>query len=77
MLFSFVFLSIVRCRFAYGPADPSLLFQEIQIGFGFTFLVPAHLGSPRQNPESRKMVVGVVALIFPGLFSVVLSQVIG
>jgi len=24
--------------------------QEIQIGFGFTFLVPAHLGSPGQNP---------------------------
>jgi len=36
------------------------LLQEIQIGFGFTFMVPAHLGSPGQNPESRKMVVVVV-----------------
>ena len=26
---------------------------------GFTFLVPAHLGSPRQNPEGRKTVVVV------------------
>jgi len=25
-----------------------------QIGFGFTFLVQAHLGSPGQNPESHK-----------------------
>jgi len=33
--------------------------REIQIGFGFTFLVPAHPGSPGQNPESRKMVVVV------------------
>ena len=37
------------------PADPTathcLLLQEIQIGFGFTFLVPAHPGSPGQNPE--------------------------
>jgi len=28
---------------------------------GFTFLVPAHPGSPGQNPEGRKMVVVVVA----------------
>jgi len=27
---------------------------------GFTFLVPAHLGSPVQNPEGRKTVVVVV-----------------
>jgi len=33
---------------------------ENQIGFGFTFLVPAHPGSPGQNPESRKTVVVVV-----------------
>jgi len=39
------------------------LFQEIQIGFGFTFLVPAHPGSHGQNPESRKMVVVVVELL--------------
>ena len=49
------YLTGARCRFAYDPADPTathcLLLQEIQIGFGFTFLVPAHLGSPGQNPE--------------------------
>jgi len=33
-------------------------FSKIQIGF--TFLIPAHLGSPGQNPESRKIVVVVV-----------------
>jgi len=58
------YLSGVRCRFAYGPVDATathLLLQEIQIGFGFTFLVPAHPGSPGQNPESRKM--GVVAVV--------------
>jgi len=38
----------------------SLLLQEIQIGLGFTFLVLAHLGSPRQNPESCKTVIVVV-----------------
>jgi len=62
------YLSGARCRFAYNPADPSathcLLLQEIQIGFGFTFLVPAHPGSPGQNPESRKTVVVVVAVIY-------------
>ena len=56
-----------RCTFAYGPADPTathcLLLQEIQIGFGFTLLVSAHPGSPRQNPESRKMVVVVVVVV--------------
>jgi len=39
-----------------------LLLQEIQIGFGFIFLVPAHPGSSGQNPESHKMVVVVVSL---------------
>jgi len=33
------------------------LLQGIQIGFGFTFLVLAHQGNPRQNPESSKTVV--------------------
>jgi len=31
----------------------------IKMQIGFTFLIPAHLGSPGQNPESRKMVVVV------------------
>jgi len=34
-----------------------LLLQEIQIGFSFTFLVPAHPGSSGQNPDSCKTVV--------------------
>ena len=42
-----------------------LLLQEIQIGFGFTFLVPAHAGSPRQNPDSHKMIVVVVVVNTP------------
>jgi len=48
---------------AYDPDDTTathcLLLQEIQIGFGFTFLVLAHPGSPRQNPEGHKTVVVV------------------
>ena len=42
-----VWLSGARCRLAYGPADATAthcLFSKIQIGF--TFLVPAHPGSP-------------------------------
>jgi len=53
-------LSEMSCRLAYGPADATathyLLLQQIQIGFtlpGFTFLVPAHLGSPGQIPEEQ------------------------
>jgi len=42
------------------PLLLTLLLQEIQIGFRFTYLVPAHPGSSGQNPESRKMVVVVV-----------------
>jgi len=67
------YLSGARCRFAYGPADPNvthrLLLQEIQIGFGFTFLVPAHPDSPGQNPESRKTVV-VVVVVSPNISSI-------
>jgi len=59
------YLSGVRCRFAHGPADASathcLLQQEIQIGF--TFLLPAHLGSPRHSPGGRKMVEVVAVVI--------------
>ena len=45
-------LSGARCRLAYGPADATAThclacFSKIQIGF--TFLVPAHLGSPGQR----------------------------
>jgi len=41
-------------------ATHCLLLQEIQIRFGFMFLMPAHLGSPGQNLEGHKMVVVVV-----------------
>ena len=62
------YLSGVRCRFAYGPADPiathCLLLQTIQIGFCCTFLVAAYLGSPGQNPEGREMVVVVFDIQF-------------
>ena len=61
------YLSGVRCRFAYGPADPTathcLLLQEIQIGFGFVFLVSSHQGSPGQHPASRKMVVVILVVV--------------
>jgi len=52
------YVSGSRCRFAYGPADATathcFLLRWIQIGFylpRFTFLVPAHLGSPGLNPR--------------------------
>jgi len=38
------YLSGARCRLAYGPAVTVSCFNKIQIGF--TFLVPAHPGSP-------------------------------
>ena len=46
------YLSGSRCRLAYGPADATAThrlscFSKIQIGF--TFLVPAHPGSPGQR----------------------------
>ena len=46
------YLSGARCRLAYGPADATVsCFSKIQIGF--TFLVLAHLGSPRQKAIKR------------------------
>jgi len=67
------YLTRARCRFAYGPADPTathcFLLQEIQIGFGFTFLVPAHPGSPEQNPESHRTVVVVVVVVLVSLIN--------
>jgi len=41
----------------------SLLLQEIQIGFSFTFLLPAHQDSPGQNPESHKVDVVVAVVV--------------
>ena len=54
------YLSGTRCRLAYRPADATAThvswFSEIQIGF--TFLVPAHPGSPRQRAVKRMWVCG-------------------
>ena len=48
-------VSGVRCRLAYGPADATathcLFISKIQVGF--TFLVPAHPGSPGQRAVKR------------------------
>jgi len=41
-----------------------VLLQEIQIGFGFTFLVPAHLCGPGQNSESHKTVIMCSSSVF-------------
>ena len=51
------------CIWPYHIATHCLLLQEIHIGFGFNFLVPAHPGSPGQNPEGCKMVVVVVVAV--------------
>ena len=42
------YLSGVRCRLAYGPADATAthVSRSSKIQIGCTFLVPAHLGSP-------------------------------
>ena len=46
-----VVVVVARCRLAYGPADATAThcrFSKIQTGF--TFLVPAHPGSPGKKP---------------------------
>jgi len=48
------YLSGARCRLAYGPADATATHSKIQIGF--TFLVPAHLGSLGQRAVKRTCV---------------------
>ena len=46
------------------PLPLTVSLHKIQIGFGFIFLVPTHLGSPGQNPETavKKLVVVVVVV---------------
>jgi len=62
------YLSAVRCRFAYGPANATATHSLAPVNpdlfylLHFTFLVPAHLDSPRQNPQSCKTVVVLVTL---------------
>jgi len=44
-----------------------MLYHSLSLAPGnpdwFTFLVPAHPGSPGQNPESRKTIVVVVVVV--------------
>jgi len=49
------YLSGARCRLAYGPADATPLTVScfIKIQIGFTFLVPAHPGSPGKRAVKR------------------------
>jgi len=50
-MFVVVVVVVARCRLAYGPADATAThcrFSKIQTGF--TFLVPAHPGSPGKKP---------------------------
>jgi len=62
------YLSGVSYRLAYGPADATATatqpqhscFSKIQIGF--TFLVPAHPGSPRKRAVKRVCVCALVAI---------------
>ena len=66
------YLSGARCRLAYGPAVMPLplivsCFSKIQIGF--TFLVPAHLGSPGQRAVKRVCVCCVSLDHFGFMFS--------
>ena len=46
------YLSGARCRRAYGPAGATATHCFSKVKIGFTFLVPAHLGSPRKGPLS-------------------------
>jgi len=59
-------LSGSRCRLAYGSAMPLSLtvscFSKIQIGF--TFTVPAHLGSPGKRAVKRVRERVFVQLVF-------------
>ena len=59
------YLSGAWCRLAYDPADATATlvscFSKIQIGF--TFLVPAHLGSPDQGPLNVCVCVLLLCLL--------------
>jgi len=57
-------LSGARCRLASGPADATAtVSQFIEIQIGFTFLVPAHPGSPGKRAVKRVCVcVGIKVL---------------
>jgi len=58
-------LNLAQPNPAYGPADATaihyLLLQQIQIGF--TFLVPAYLGSPGQSAINQVYVIILLLLL--------------
>ena len=58
------YLSGVRSRVAYGPADATATLRLVsyfsKIQTGFTFLVPAHQGSPEKRPLNGRVCVCVV-----------------
>jgi len=57
--------SRARCRLAYGPVDATAThsyFSKIQIGF--TFVVPAHPGSPGQRAVKRMVCCKLICNIF-------------
>jgi len=66
------YLSGARCRLAYGPADATAT-HCLLLQIGFTFLVPAHLGSPRQRAVKRVCVCLTVMLCEHGTI-LVLSE---
>jgi len=65
------YLSGVRCRLAYGPADATAThfscYSKIQIGF--TFLVLVHRGSPGQRAVKLVCVCVCVCLLYLLIFA--------
>ena len=59
---------------ADATATHCLLLQYIQLGF--TFLIPAHPGSPGHRPVGRKMVVVVVVVAVAVAVAVVVMVVV-
>ena len=57
------YLSGARCRFTYGPAHATTTHYLAPVNpdwlylTGFTFLVPAHPGSPGRSPGDLKTIV--------------------
>ena len=59
-------LSGVRCRLAYDPADATAT-HCLLLQIGVTFLVLAHLGSPRQKwvcVTPNNYLIGTASIVF-------------
>ena len=56
------YLSGARCRLAYGPAGATVSCSS-KIQIGFTFLVPAHPGSPGQRAVKWVCVTDTITLL--------------